>query len=233
MERNGRNWYWTRTSASRIGKYTASFEQSIMKKTLGDAGSNLFVLDVGGGDGQHARYVKKLGHSPVLLDPDSVPLEILLEKGTDIPAIRANGLALPIRESVFDVVMTIEVSVCLSGKDDANVKYFKDANRILKKNGLFLATTFNKNSYISYLKRINKNRPGWEEQYYLEGVNDYRRKLDEAGFEIEGCWGYRWLPFRRESNNRLIPALAFLEKTLLLSRLTHVSPWLFFAARKR
>ncbi len=83
------------------------------------------------------------------------------------------------------------------------------------------------------MKRIYKNRPSWEERYYLEGVNDYRRKLDEAGFEIEGCWGYRWLPFRRESNNRLIPALAFLEKTLLLNRLTHVSPWLFFAARKR
>lgn len=227
------DWYYTSAYASRMGTRIADFERSMMRKLLGNAGSRLTILDVGGGDGQHTLFVKHLGHAPVLLEYDPKPIDLFLQRGTDIPAIHASGMALPIRDGTFDVVMTIEVSICLTGKDDNNSRHFADVHRILKKGGLFIATTHNRDSYISLLKRLDRNRPAYESLYYREGLKEYKQKLRNAGFDIEGCWGYRWLPFRRDSNNPLIPFLGFLEKALFLKNVARFGPWLFLAARKR
>jgi ubiquinone/menaquinone biosynthesis C-methylase UbiE len=227
-----KRWYFQSDSASRMRRYKVGFEQSMLRKALQREPNGLMVLDVGGGEGIHSTFVKNMGHSPVVLDFDSIPLELYLEREGDATAIQASGLALPIRDAVCDVVMTIEVSAVCTGEDDANVRYFEDVHRVLKRNGLFLMTTFNRYSYVSLLKRSEKERPRYESRYYQEGCFRCRRKLERAGFRIEDCWGYRWLPFRVESDNRLVPVMAFLEKILLLNRVTPLSPWLFFISRK-
>ena len=228
-----KEWYFTAQRTSVMGCYTTAFEQGIMTLVLGNAGKGLKILDVGGGDGQHSVHVRSLGHEPVLLEYDWAPIEIHLARGSGIPAIQASGLDLPIAKETFDAVMTIEVSVCFTGLNDANVAFFSDVHRVLRPGGLFLLTAFNRDSYINILKKFKKNRPGWEDMYYREGMGDYKRKLSDAGFTVEHCWGYRWLPFTRQSNSRLIPRLAGLEKLLLLRHLPHFSPWLFFVARKK
>lgn len=215
-----------------MGRYMAGAEQTFIKKALSRSDARLLILDVGGGHGQHSSFVHELGHSPVLVDFDPEPIEIFLKERTDIPAIHASGLELPIRDAAFDVVLTIEVSPCTTGEGDKNVRYFADVHRILKKNGRFLFTAHNKNSYIGRLKKLSKNAPDFEDLYYLEGVAEYTKKLRETGFDVEKCWGYRWPPFTRSSNNPLIPVFAILERVLFLRRLPHVSPWLFIAARK-
>jgi SAM-dependent methyltransferase len=230
---SNKDWYFTAQRKSVMGRYTTAFEQRIMTKVLGKVPESLSILDIGGGDGQHSFHVRSLGHEPVLLEYDDAPIQIHLDRGSTIPAIQASGLALPIAGGTFDAVMTIEVSVCFTGLGDANVGFFADVHRVLRPGGLFLLTAFNRDSYINPLKKLKKNRPDWEEMYYLEGLGDYQRKLGDAGFEVEHCWGYRWLPFTRQSNNRLIPLLARLERLLFLRNLPRFSPWLFFVARKK
>lgn len=232
MKSTDQEWYWSRVCRSRMGDYTSSFERRLLKRLLPTSEISLRVLDVGGGEGRYSGYVRQLGHSPVLLEYDSLPLEIFSEQDRGFGAIQADGLALPIRDSAFDVVMTIEVSICTTALNDNNTRHFRDVHRILRPNGLFLIMAFNRNSYIRYLKKLSKDRPKYEDAYYMEGPAEFARKLKAAGFEMVGCWGYRWLPFTRESNSPLIPVLAWLERGLLLSRLTRFSPWLFFAARK-
>ena len=232
-QENMPDWYGTHTYRSRMGRYTHDYEQTAIRRALAGCGPALGVLDVGGGDGHHSELVARLGHVPVVLEYDLAPLDILRKKGAGFPAVQGSGLELPIRSATFDVVMTIEVTLCVTAEDDNNTRHFADVSRVLKPNGLFLFTAYNKNSYVSVLKGLRGKRPSYEDRYYLEGLSDYTRKLDDAGFDVQACWGYRWLPFTRDSNNRLIPLLARFEKLMRLDRLVGLSPWLFFAARKR
>lgn len=233
MEMLGTNWYGSQIYASRMGHYTTVVEQSFIRSTLSKQEDQLKILDVGGGDGRHSCCVKELGHHPIVLERDSAPINILLNKQVDIPIIQADAMTLPVRAGIFDIVLTIEVSICTTGVNNYNTAYFKEVNRILKNNGLFIFTAFNKYSCLELLRKFRRSKPSYEILYYSESARDYRRKLINADFEIIKCRGFRWLPFKRGSNNRLVPIAAFIESLLMLKLITCFSPWLYFAARKR
>jgi SAM-dependent methyltransferase len=213
-----------------MGEYTTRVERAFIRRVLSDRPGGLDILDVGGGDGRHASLVRELGHRPIVIERVYAPISLLLDKHDGIPVLQGDGLALPVRSGVFDVVLTIEVPVCTS-RD--NLAYFPEAARVLRDGGLFIFTAFNKWSYVSFLRLFKKNAPAYEEYYYTEGVPDYRRKLDAAGFDIIACRGFRWPPFNRVSNSPLIGLTALLESTLMLQHIPYLSPWLFIAAVKR
>jgi SAM-dependent methyltransferase len=214
-------------------EYTTRAEQSFIAKALRGAAPGLRILDVGGGSGRHASFVKELGHFPMVLEYDSEPLGILLREQQDIPAIQGDGRLMPVRDELFDVVLTIEVPICTTGENDINTRFFKEVHRVLRNKGAFLFTADNKSSYIARLKGLCRNKPEYESKYYVENVKDYSRKLLDAGFAVRACWGYRWLPFTRYSDNPLVPVVELLERALFLRYLNYFSPWLFFAAEKQ
>ncbi len=226
-------WYWLKSCRSRMGVYTGRIEQALIAKYLAAEGSNLSVLDVGGGSGRNTTFVKSLGHRPTLLEFNGVPINLFREEHADIPAVQASGLELPVADASFDAVITIEVTVCVTGENGANERFFPDVHRVLKANGLFLLTVSNGDSYVGNIKKRDPNLADYETAYYHDGFNDYMRKLDDAGFVVEACIGYRWIPFTRDSDSALIPVLAGVEKALQLRRLPRFSPWVFIAARKR
>ncbi len=227
-----KEWYGTGVYSSKMGLYTGGFEQAVIAQELDRIGTNVSVLDVGGGDGRNAVFAKEVGHDPVLLEYEPLPLQLFLERGVTLPAVQASGMELPVADGSFQAVMTIGVSACFTGQDDINVRFFAEVHRVLKPGGLFLLTAHNKGSYIGRIRQTHGEGPGWA-GYYTDDCDDYSRKLNAAGFDITACHGYRWLPFPHNSNNPLIPALALVEKVLPLRRSTRFSPWLFFVARKR
>ena len=215
-----------------MGAYTTAFEMKAIAAALGDNAS-LRVLDIGGGDGRYSALATELGHAPTLLEYESAPLEIFREREADAPAIRASGLELPVRDAVFDAALTIEVPECVTGYEGNNLRFFAEVNRVLKPGGTFIFTAHNKDSYIARLKSLARNRPDYEVRYYSDNVEDYKRKLNDASFDVVQCLGYRWVPFTRDSNAALIPMLGWIENALGMRRLSGYSPWLFFVARKR
>jgi hypothetical protein len=70
------------------------------------------------------------------------------------------------------------------------------------------------------------------DEVYAFSYGALRRSFCRAGFEIAYEEGLCWGPFGRASNSPLIPAFAKLERVLGLRRLTTLSPWVTFIARK-
>jgi SAM-dependent methyltransferase len=227
------NWYGIGQQASRMGEYTTRVEHGFIRETLGHCEGGLTMLDVGGGNGRHASLVKELGHHPIVLERDPAPIDGLLKKELGIPAVMADAMELPVRSASVDVVLTIEVTVCTTGVGNNNRKYFAEVARVLKEDGLFIFTAFNRHSYLGLTRKLKRNQPAYEELYYTDSAGDYRRALGRAGFEVIATRGFRWPPFTRSSSSRLVPAAVFLETALLLRSIPAVSPWLCFAARKR
>lgn len=216
-----------------MGKYTTRVEQDFIRRTLSAHAPPLTILDVGGGDGRHAELLVSLGHHPVIVEPDEHAIDALLSKRTNIPLVQGDAMALPVASRSFDGVLTIEVSICTSSFDGNSATYFADIARVLQKGGVFIFTAFNKNSFYRILRRLRRNKPWYERYYYTDSVRDYRRQLDEAGFDVVCIRGFRWPPFERVSNNRLVAAAEFLESLFMLRYVTAFSPWLYIAARKR
>jgi hypothetical protein len=69
--------------------------------------------------------------------------------------------------------------------------------------------------------------------HYEASYADWKRKLDEYGFDVTHARGYCWFPFRRDSNSSLVPIFTRVERMLGLSRLPALSPWVVFVAQKR
>lgn len=229
----GEIWYGARQHASRMGKYTTAVERRFIRRMLMRENGPLRILDVGGGEGVHSVDMREMGHKPIVLERDSKPIGTLIERHPDIPVVQADAMTLPIAAGSVDAVLTIEVSICTTGVDNHNVTYFAEVSRILKNGGLFIFTAFNQRSYFGLLNRFRGRRPSFEGYYYSESIARYRSKLRDAGFEIIEIRGFRWPPFTRSSNSRLVPVASFLESLFLLRYATGLSPWLCLAARKR
>jgi SAM-dependent methyltransferase len=233
MSEDIHDWYFLHHLSSRMGRYVGESERRFIRAALRSRGAGLSVADVGGGEGRYSVYTRQLGHHPVLLEYDDTPIELAVERGVPAPIVQSDGLAIPLLDATFDVVMAMGVGPCMTGKDDGNVKFFADAWRVLKPSGTLIFTASNRGSYAAKLRKlVRKGEPEYDQSYYFDNHTEYSRKLAEGGFRLDACWGYRWLPILHASNNPLIPMGAWLERALQLKRLPGASPWLFFTATK-
>jgi ubiquinone/menaquinone biosynthesis C-methylase UbiE len=119
-------------------KYLNSFENGKLLPLLGDI-KNKKILDVGAGTGRLAVEFAEQGACVTALDVSSKMLERLKKKNKNIEIIIGDGENLPFKNEEFDIV--IGAFLIVHFKDP--LKFFDEAYRVLKNNGLFIVTNIN------------------------------------------------------------------------------------------
>lgn len=219
------DYYWDIANRTKMGDYLTRNERKFIDSFLED--NNISTcLDVACGSGRFSIPISRRGINVVAVDYDHVPLRKLKNEieREQISIMRCDANKLPFKKNRFDCIVSLEAVDYLEIKS-----FFKECNRVLRKDGTLLFSILNRYSYKKYMQRaLSKYRT-----FYRYSFDDVVCHLNEAGFEAKKCTGYNWLPFKRNSNNSLIGFFEFLEKALGLGSLAAISPWVFFVALKK
>jgi len=126
--------------------------------------TNLTILDIGGASGKYSFWLAELGHKVHLVD--TVPLhietakKIAEESGTQLESYNVgDARKLDFSDSFADVVLLMGPLYHLTNRDD-RIEAIKEAFRVLKQNGILIATAISR-----FASTIN----GLIEGYYKDG----------------------------------------------------------------
>ena len=178
------------------------------------------VLDVGGGSGRFSKKLIKKGICSKIIDFNEVAIKIAQENGIDAECVdffEFNSITL------FDVILLIEVLPYIDNKS----LFFEKVHSLLEKDGVFIFTATNPNSWRYLLRKVLKRKT----KFYEQPLHNYLVDLTN-NFEIIEIKGFLWQPFTLKSDNFLIPFFENLEK-LFFSKLLKQSPWWLFACIKK
>jgi len=228
------DYYCDRLAVTAMGQYSTEVEGSFIQKSLMlHLAKPAVIFDAGGGTGRFAIPLYRNGYRVIVEEINPLPLRILRNREPTIPVILLDSKArhFPIREASVDCILCIEVDslVLLEW-------FFPECNRILKDNGIVIFTLLNRVSYKGFYKkyilREDCRKHPWKKLHYATSFWRIKSRLRNAGFRITKIKGFYWLPVSRESNNKLVPCFALIEKFLHLNLLTPFSPRIMIRARK-
>jgi len=228
------DYYCDRLAATSMGKYSTYVEGSFIQESLMlHLAKSAVIFDVGGGSGRFAIPLYRNGYRVIVEETNPLPLRILRCREPAIPLILLDSKAkhFPIKEASVDCILCIEADslVLLEW-------FFSECNRILKGNGIIIFTILNRFSYKGFYKKLilreDFSKHLWEKSHYGTSFRRIKLRLRNAGFKITGAKGFYWLPVSRESNSKLVPYFALIEKLLHLDLLPSLGPRIIIRARK-
>jgi SAM-dependent methyltransferase len=227
-------YYSDRIAATSMGKYSTQIEGSFIEESLMlHLTKAAVIFDAGGGTGRFAIPLYRNGYRVIVEEINPLPLGILRRREPAIPVILLDSKAkhFPIKEASFDCILCIEVDslVLLEW-------FFLECNRILKDNGIIIFTILNRLSYKGFYKKLilreDFSKHFWRKSHYATSFWQIKSRLRNAGFKLIRANGFHWLPVSRESNSKLVPYCAVIEKLLHLDLLPSLSPRIIIQARK-
>lgn len=236
--------YWDKRS------YENECEKFALLSLLKKVEKKESLVDIGGGFGRLATVYSPFFTSCVILEPSEKLIEIGREKLRNFQnvSLKKGSLPkLPLSSESFEVALMIRVVHHL----DSPLSAFREANRILKKNGYFILEVANKIhflervkayfrgdfSFINDLSPIDKRSQKSIEEKKIVFLNHHPKKiindLEMAGFKVVNIFSVS--NFRSQLLKKIIP-----EKLLLsLERKTQkpfakyfFGPSIFFLAKK-
>jgi len=228
------DYYCDRVAATSVGKYSTQVEGSFIEESLMlHLAKPAVIFDAGGGTGKFAISLHRNGYRVIVEEINPLPLRILRHREPGIPVILLDSKAkhFPIKEASIDCILCIEADslVLLEW-------FFSECNRILKDNGIIIFTILNRFSYKGFYKKFilreDFSKHLWKKSHYATSFRRIKVRLRNAGFKITRANGYYWLPVSHDSNNKLVPYCAFIEKFLHLDLLSSLSPRIIIRARK-
>jgi len=228
------DYYCDRMAATLMGKYSTRVEGSFIKESLMlHLTKAAVIFDAGGGTGRFAIPLYRNGYRVIVEETNPLPLRILRNREPAIPLILLDSKAkhFPIQKASVDCILCIEADslVLLEW-------FFSECNRILKNNGIIVFTLLNRLSYKGFYKKFilreDCSKHPWKKSHYATSFRRIKVRLGNAGFKITRAKGFYWLPVSRESNNRLVPYFALVEKLLHLDLLPSLSPRIIIEGRK-
>jgi len=227
----GRPGYWDRVGVTRMGLYVTGVESRFIDRSLEGAAPGV-VLDVGAGGGRLEPVLARRSARVVATEVDrDVIYSVEDDPRVEPLLVSAGNTTLPLADGSLDWVVCVEVP----GVSDEEW-FRRECARVLKAGGGVLVTIHNALSYKGVWARLAGGSRGargeaWAEAYYRHGLRWHRKRWREAGFEEEKSTGLYWPPFTRESNSRLVPLFAALERLFGLGCLTWLSPWVLVRLR--
>jgi len=214
---------WDVENRTKVGKYLSARENEFLESFLAEKKIKTAV-DLGCGSGRFTIPIHQRGIKIIGVDKDRFPLSLLKEKCPEIKTVCMDATEkLPFKKSSFNCVFAIQFVDYV----DNLAQFFKECRRILKPNGYLVFTLSNKNSY----KKILYSIAGKDKGNYGFSFSQIKKILDRGDFMINKAYGYHWIAFYRDSNNRLIDIFANLEKKLNLRQIPLFSPWVFYIAQ--
>jgi ubiquinone/menaquinone biosynthesis C-methylase UbiE len=157
----------------------------------------------------------------VSIDLDSYSLKRLKQKNKQTHIIRADARNIPLKKSIFDAILIIEVLDYIPELNET----INECYRILKRNSVLALSFGNKSSLKSQLKKIYGKS-------YSHSYREVVQCLLRAGFSITKKMGYNWLPYGRTSESKGVPLIAGAENIFRLRTVPRYSPWVLICAVK-
>jgi ubiquinone/menaquinone biosynthesis C-methylase UbiE len=218
-------WNWDEANATRMGAYLTNIESNYILNTLSRK-HKPSILDIGVGSGRIAvQLLKHNYHNIIGMDIGNIQLKkCKVNTNSLVSVLLADAEQLPFANNSFDVILAMQLVDYLPNIEN----FLSDCYRILNPGGYFL---FDYSNRSSPYRVIYKYRSQSDLFYHLNAsrINQMARKI---GFSIEKAYGFRWIPFPRDSNNVLIPLLARTENWIRPIIPLFLSPWLFSILRK-
>lgn len=144
------------------------------------------VLDLGCGDGRLTALQANRGRTIIGLDNQELPLQFArrLIQCDNVRFCCGDGIALMFRAGVFDVVTCFDVVEHIpQGKV---TRLIDEVWRVLRRGGLFIVTTPNRNSLPN---RLWGHRLSSEKHYYEYNLSELHEVVCAHGFAIERATG--------------------------------------------
>lgn len=139
-------YYRTRDESLRLGRGEGLVEfertQHLIRQVIPPASR---VVDVGGGDGVHARWLVADGHEVVTVD--LVAEHVERARGSGLSAQVGDARALPFPNSSFDVVLLLGPLYHLRDLGDRMLA-LSEVKRILRPGGLFVGAAINRSAVL-------------------------------------------------------------------------------------
>jgi SAM-dependent methyltransferase len=205
-------YYRSRDESLRLGRGEGLLEfertQHLIRQVIPPASR---VVDVGGGDGVHARWLMADGHDVVTLD--LVPGHVERARGSGLSAQVGDARSLPFSDSSFDVALLLGPLYHLRGAGDRRMA-LNEAKRVLRSGGLFVGAAINRAAVLvdairkgsiddpgvrSVLERIaligHDDTGTGSGAMYFHRSEDFLAEVVDAGFtdvRLRGVEGPAW-----------------------------------------
>ncbi len=227
--------FWEKVAETRWGKYMTAIERRAILNAHSLFEKPTSALEVGCEGGRWTQLLDSLGWEMTSTD---VNQEVLNMCQARVPRARcilvsSEEKTLPCETASLDLLLCIEV-LPVAQSD----WFLSEASRVLRPRGALVTMVSNRLSVRGYAYRVFSAFDAERKQFrnesgiYSTTYRSWRKRSTNAGFEVIHEEGLCWLPFSRESNSPLIPALTRLEQSLGLRRLTALSPSVILIARK-
>jgi len=227
--------FWEHIAVTRRwGRYVSEIERHAIEYAQGLVSAPTRALEVGCEGGRWSRMLADKGWQVVCTD---VNRDSLRKCQARIPEARCvlvqpTDTTLPCDTGAVGLLLCIEVFPVIEG-----AWFPAEASRVLSDNGVLVGVFINKRSLRGAFvhSRAALQRQEAEEnehRLYTRSYGEWKQRLPQYSFEVVYEQGFCWFPFPRKSDSPLIPLCTRIESTLGLQKMTSVSPWIVFVARK-
>ena len=221
---------WETVATTRWGHYTTEVVEDAVRRGVEIAGPARSALEVGCEGGRWSRLLANLGWTMTCTDVNQTVLSVCQQRVPSAKCILVSprDTTLPCATNTMNLLLCLEVFQVMD-----STWFPVEAGRVLSDDGVLIGVVHNKQSFRGAFVRAKQFLSGASERFYNLSYWEWRRRMTAAGFEIKFERGFCWFPLSRESNSVLAPLFVQLERRFGLGRITPLSPWVVFIARKR
>jgi SAM-dependent methyltransferase len=226
--------FWEKNTETKWGHYINDLERDVIIEASDLCESKDLVFEVGCDGGAWLKMLAGRGWKNFIgTDINQEPLEICRRRVPNCRCIlvQPGDTHLPCENRSVDLILVMEVVPVSHSR-----WFYREAFRILKPGGLVVGMLTNKFSLrgllYMLLTKLGKRCRDEYQASYSKSYGYWKKIIIENGFEFIHQQGYCWFPFGRSSNSFLVPFFTSLEKFIGLRKLTVLSPWINFIARK-
>lgn len=224
------HWEWIAESTT-WGRYITGVERQVILRAESIAGAPGNAVDFGCGGGRWSKELAGRGWNMTCLDVSRPALALCQRNVPSAKCIltRSDHQHVSLPSQSAQLALCVEVIPLIESR-----WFLPEVHRVLSDRGIFVGVYINGKSLRGLAWRLKKRLLNGHDgpQFYNSSYSDWRRGLNESGFELlheeSCCWG----PFTRDSNSPFVPACARMERALGLHRVVTWSPWVVFIARK-
>jgi len=204
---------------NRSGRYKTIRQMEFINKHLSSDCES--ILDLGGGSGRFSILLHEKGYKITVVDLNERAIELCKERSLE----DSHCMDFRSFDRVdYDMVIAIDLFTITPPED-----VFQAAYKHLKYQGVFIFSASNKMSWRYKLHLMKKSKTLNLGEYSLK---QFQELIEHNSFSIKDIMGFFWIPFEGQSNNRMIPFFAFIERKLQLNKWLKQSPLLMFACIK-
>lgn len=221
--RYGTNWD-ERADETSYGKIMIDFEKKCLIQHIN---KDAKILDVGGGTGIHASYIQNKGYQIELIDIDKKALIKTRKNG--IKCYLLSGLVISTLKKKYDLVYCLDVPFLIGAKF---LEFLDEIKKTLNENGVFIFNFMPKHSYKNLFKKIFKFLKKSEtSDYYYYSYSEVKEILTSNKLVVIENYSYSWLPFRVNSNSRMIGWLYIIERILRKFNMMSFAPRIMIVSK--